>query len=101
MKGSAFNIGRIEFDNAWQITAVVWIRNTAWTRSMGHKGAQVGQTPSRSITLSLGTGNTGRSSAPNAFFTAADQARRSTDDTILDGVATMTVQASRRFGIKS
>lgn len=102
VKGSAFNIGRIEFDDAWQLTKVVWLRQYRVDKiNVGHQKTQVGQAPSRSITLSLGTGNTGRSSAPNAFFTAADQARRSTDDTILDGVATMTVQASRRFGIKS
>ena len=46
VKGSAFHIGRIEFDDAWQITGVVWLRTYRVDKiAVGRKGAQTGQAP--------------------------------------------------------
>jgi hypothetical protein len=99
--GSSLHIGRIEFDDAWQIKRVVWLRHFRIDKiTVGRQVATVGSSPSRSITLSLGTGNTGRSNAPNTFFTPLDQKRRSPGDLIFDHVPAMSIETSRRFGVK-
>jgi len=99
--GCAFNVGRIEFDDNWQIDRVIWLRQFRIDKiTVGRQTATTGNSPSRSITLSLGTGNTGRSSAPNTFFTPLDQARRSPTDQIFSQVPGMSIETSRRFGIK-
>jgi len=98
IKGCDLHIGRVSFDDAWQVESVTWLRTyridkITTDRGQGQNGA------TRTITLSLGSDNTGRSSAPNAFFTAVDQARRSPTDKFFDHVANMQ-NAARRFGLR-
>lgn len=97
LKGAAVHVGIAYQDDDWQITDVEWLsvlRCDAPT--IGSQAAQTGCT--RSITLSIGTDFTDRSRAPLAFFTAADQARRSPDDQIFDHVSGITTGTSRPFG---
>lgn len=97
-KGAAVHLGRIDFDEEWQqLGPVEWeavFRADSLTvDSQGGNG-----TRKRTITLSVGSGDTGRSYAPQAFFTDADQRRRSITDAFFSHVARLTGGTSRRFG---
>lgn len=91
--GSLVDIGVIEFDDLWQPYPASW---TAQYRAdklgVSHTGAQ------RTITLSMGSEDTGRSSSPQAYWTPADQARRSPSDRIFDRVPGINAGTSRYFG---
>lgn len=99
VKGAKVHIGIAYQDDAWQVTEVEWVavlRADALTisRQSGQGGA------SRSITLSIGTDFTDRSRSPVAFWTDADQRRRSPTDRFFDQVAQITAGISRRFAPK-
>lgn len=97
VKGATVHLGRVDFDSNWQIVAVEWeavFRADALVvESQGNGGAR-----QRTISLSIGHGDTGRSYAPSAFFTDADQRRRSATDAIFSQVAGINAGTSRRFG---
>jgi hypothetical protein len=63
---------------------------------VGSQASGKGRT--RTVSLSVGTDETGRSRAPIALFTDADQRRRSPTDAFFDHVAGITAGTSRRFG---
>lgn len=52
----------------------------------------------RTITLSIGTEDTNRNRAPQAYFTDQDQRRRSADDAIFSHVSGINQGTSRIFG---
>jgi len=98
-KGAAVHLGRIDFDSDWQqLGPVEWeavFRADSLTvDSQG--GGDSGRT--RTIKLSVGSSDTGRSYAPQAFFTDADQRRRSPTDAFFSHIAGITSGTSRRFG---
>lgn len=93
VKGAKVHIGNVYFDDDWQITDVEWI---AVLRADTLTTARQGTT--RSITLSIGTDFTDRSRAPVAFWTDADQRRRSPTDRFFDHIAGISSGTSRRFG---
>jgi len=93
VKGAKVHIGNVYFDDDWQIADVEWI---AVLRADTLTTARQGQT--RSITLSIGTDFTDRSRAPVAFWTDADQRRRSPTDRFFDHIAGISSGTSRRFG---
>lgn len=93
VKGALMDIGVITFDNLWQTQEVTW--------QAQYRVDKIGtgrQPNSRTITLSLGSDDTGRSRTINAFWTPADQARRSPDDRIFDFVPDINAGTSRLFG---
>lgn len=96
-KGAAVHLGRVDFDEDWQIIGVEWEAvfraDTLTVDSQGGNGSRT-----RTITLSVGSGDTGRSYAPTAFFTDADQRRRSPTDAIFSHVGGISQGTSRRFG---
>ena len=98
VKGANIDLGEIIFDTAWQqLGSVEWqAKFRADTLSVSSQPG--GGSRTRSITLSIGTDDTGRSRAPLAFFTDADQRRRSANDAIFDHVAGISSGTSRRFG---
>jgi hypothetical protein len=102
VKGAKVHLGRIEFDDNWQQTGTVeWeaqFRCDSLTVA-SQDGGQSGR--NRTITLSVATDDTNRSMAPMAFFTDADQKKRSSTDTIFDHVAAINAGTSRRFGPKT
>lgn len=98
VKNAAIYIGRIDFDENWQqVGPVEWEAtfraDTLTVESRGEGGVR-----QRTLTLSAGTDDTGRSYAPSSYFTDADQRLRSPDDAIFDHVSGMHRGQSRIFG---
>jgi hypothetical protein len=97
VKGADVYIGTVQFDDDWQQGAVTWEGGfRADTLTVNSQAADQGRT--RSIALSIGTDDTGRSRAPLAFYTDADQKRRSPTDRFFERVASISAGTSRRFG---
>lgn len=99
-RNAAVHLGRIDFDENWQQVGdveweAVFRADSLTVESQGNGGARV-----RTIKLSVGSADTGRSYAPLAFFTDADQRRRSPTDLAFIHVAGITGGTSRRFGSK-
>lgn len=92
VKGAPVHIGIVYFNDDLQIDEVEWIgvlrADTLTTASKDR---------TRSITLSIGTDFTDRSRAPIAFWTDADQRRRSPTDAIFDHVAGISTGTYRSF----
>jgi hypothetical protein len=98
VKGAALDLGTIRFDDDWQPVGIItWeARFRCDTLTVGSQAGDSGRT--RTITLSVGSDDTGRSRAPIALFTDSDQRRRSPTDAFFDHVAGITAGTSRRFG---
>lgn len=93
VKGALVDIGVIEFDDLWQSAGVSW-----QARYRADKLTITRQAGQRSIGLSMGSDDTGRSRNPNAYWSDADQRRRSPDDAIFDHVSGINGGTSRSFG---
>jgi hypothetical protein len=99
VRGARVDVGTVQFDAAWQVLAVEWEAVfEARSLSVSRPQAQGGGAIVRAITLTIVQGSTIRSRANLAFFTDADQRRRSADDAIFSHVAGITAGTSRRFG---
>ncbi len=99
VRGARVDVGTVQFDADWQILSVEW-ENVFEARSLSVNRPQAdgnGQI-TRSISLTIVQGSTTRSRARLAFFTDADQRRRSADDAIFSHVALINGGTSRRFG---
>jgi hypothetical protein len=100
VKHAAVHFGRVDFDEDWQLLGVEWEgvfrADILATDSNASDGKRV-----RTITLSVGTEDTGRSYSPRAFFTDADQRRSRPTDAIFSHVAGISQGTTRRFGPKS
>lgn len=97
LQGAAVDIGIAYQDDAYQITSVEWLASLRCdSPSIDSQNSQGSRT--RTIKLSIGTENTDRSRATLAFWTDADQRRRSSDDRFFDHVAGISSGTSRRFG---
>ncbi|TCM21473.1 hypothetical protein EDF56_101137 [Novosphingobium sp. PhB165] len=101
VRGAQVDVGTVRFDSAWQLMTVEWeqvfeARSLSISRPQSDGAGNV----TRSITLTIVQGSTTRSRAKIAFFTDADQRRRSSTDTIFSHVAGISVGTSRRFGPK-
>lgn len=95
--GCAVNIGRIEFDDAWQITAVDW----EWSgeaRGLTVSSQQGDQGRTRSITLAVVAGDPSRRRPALAYFTDADQRFDFPDDEAFSNVSGITAGTTRRWG---
>jgi hypothetical protein len=99
VRGARVDVGTVQFGPDWQILSVEW-ENVFEARSLSVSRPQVegGGQASRSISLVIVQGSTTRSRARLAFFTDADQRRRSADDAIFSHVALINGGTSRRFG---
>lgn len=98
VRGARVDIGRADFDADWQLTNVEWeavfeARSLSVSRPLSQDGYVT-----RSISLTIVAGDSIRSRAPNAYFTDADQRRRSPTDAIFSHVAGINAGTSRRFG---
>jgi hypothetical protein len=92
IKGAIVDIGIVEFDDLWQIVGVTWTARYRIDKISISRGE------TRTISLSMGSDDTGRSRTINSYFTDADQRRRSSDDRIFDQVAAINAKTSRNFG---
>ena len=99
--GARVDLGRIDFDENWQPIGPIEWEATFEARALKVSRPTVadGQ-PTRTISLTIVSGDTARSRAPNAYFTDADQRRRSPDDNAAANVAAYTAGSTRRFGPK-
>jgi len=98
--GALTMIGRVEFDEQWQIVGgIVWewsgIGGVIFTDSAPSDNGRT-----RTISLSVASEDTRRSDPQFAFFTPSDQNKRSPTDRFCDFVPSLTLQTSRRFGPK-
>lgn len=93
VKGAAVDIGVVRFDDLWQPIGVTW-----QARYRADKLTVTRGDTTRTITLSMGSDDTGRSNARQGYWTPADQARRSPDDRIFDRVPSLNAGTSRPFG---
>ncbi len=97
VKNAAMYVGRVDFGPDWEILGVEWEAtfrcDTLTVDSQSANGMRT-----RSIKLSVGSEDTGRSYAPASYFTDADQRMRSPDDAIFDHVAAISRGTSRIFG---
>lgn len=98
--GALTMLGRVEFDDAWQVAApIIWewsgIGGVIFTDS-----ASTEQGRTRTISLSIASEDTRRSDPQISFFTPSDQRRRSPTDRFCDFVPSLTQQTTRRFGPK-
>lgn len=98
VRGADVHVGLVHFNDDWSIDSIEW-ENVFQARSLtvSRPAEQDGQI-TRAITLTIAQGDTTRARAPNAFFTDADQRRRSSDDSIFSHVAGISSGTSRRFG---
>jgi len=100
VRGAAVHIGTASFDDERQLIAVEWEQVfEARSLTVSRPQEQDGKV-TRSITLTIVQGETTRSRAKVAFFTDADQRRRSPDDQIFSNVAGINGGTTRRFGPK-
>lgn len=98
VRGARVDIGRVDFDDEWQLIGVEW-EATFEARSLSiSRPASDGNSITRSISLTIVAGDSTRARSPNAFFTDADQRRRSPTDAIFSHVAGINSGTSRRFG---
>jgi len=100
VRGARVDLGLMDCDENWvQIAPVEW-EATFEARSLTvSRAVATGTTnPTRSISLSVASGDTTRARAHLAFFTDSDQRRRSPTDSIFDHVAGINAGVSRRFG---
>jgi len=99
VKGAKIHIGTARFDDDWQLIDVDWETVLRADKlSISGQTSEDGRT--RSIGLSAGTEDTDRSRAPVAFWTDADQKRRSPTDKFFSHVAGISSGTTRRFGPK-
>jgi hypothetical protein len=96
--GSRVDLGRMDMDGDWQQIAPVEWEATFEARSLEVGSGWNGASRVRTLKLTVAAGDTTRSRAPLAFFTDADQRRRSPDDAIFSHVAAINGGTSRRFG---
>jgi hypothetical protein len=97
VKNAALYLGRVDFDENWQIIDVEWeatFRCDCLTvESQGANGRRT-----RTLKLSAGTDDTGRAYSPASYFTDADQRLRSATDAVFSYVAAINRGTQRVFG---
>jgi len=95
--GTPIYIGRITFDDAWQIDGVDW----EWTgegRGLSVASQDTGSGRVRTLTLTVAAGDTSRRRPALAYFTDADQRFDYPDDAAFSNVAGINAGTSRRWG---
>jgi len=96
--GAPAFIGRIRFDDAWQVLGPVLWEWAGEGRGLSVGGEDSDEGRTRTITLKLAAGDTTRSRAPLSFFTDADQKRDFPTDDFFAFVGGINAGTSRRWG---
>lgn len=91
-------LGRIDFGPDWQPLGPVEWEAMFQARELLITRDGSGDQATQSLSFTLASGDTARSKSPNAFWTDADQRRKSPTDTIGSHVAGITMGTSRRWG---
>lgn len=95
--GAPVWIGRVTFDDAWQIESVDWEWSGEGVKLAVDSDGSGGKR-TRSIKLTVAAGETSRRRAPNAYFTDADQQRDYPGDTFFSHVGQISRGVVRRWG---
>ncbi|WP_447724639.1 hypothetical protein [Sphingomonas koreensis] len=99
--GARVDIGRIDFGYDWQPLGPIEWEGVFEARSLSvSRPSTSGGMVTRSITLTIVSGDTTRSRAPNAYFTDADQRRRNAADNAAANTGVYSGGSTRRFGPK-
>jgi hypothetical protein len=98
VKGALVWLGRIDFGEDWQPLGPVEWEALFQAREMSISRQNQTGTAEQGITITLASGDTARSRAPNNFFTDADQRRKYPTDAIFSHVAGISQGTSRRWG---
>lgn len=94
VRGAIVNVGVIFFDQHWQPADVIaWLWEGTADVVTPDRGSDEGQI-TRRVTLSVGSGFTDRTRPHLAFYTPADQKRRSPTDTFCDRVPLYTQEST-------
>lgn len=98
VEGASLHVGYVDFDREWQVDGgAVWTwEGVADVLSIESKGDDGGR--QRTISLSVASADVLRAVPQLAWFTHADQQRRSPGDNFFDRVAQLSAGATRRFG---
>lgn len=98
VRGALVWLGRITFDPAWQQLGPVEWEALFQVREMTISRQNQARVAEQTITISLASGDTARSRAPNNYFTDADQRRKYPTDAVFSHVAGISQGTSRRWG---
>lgn len=99
VKGARVDVGTVTFDRDWQLATVVWEQVfEARSLTISRPQSDANGNATRSVTLTIVQGPSTRGRANIAFFTDADQRRRSNDDAIFSNVAGINAGTARRWG---
>jgi hypothetical protein len=94
---SPARIGRVSFDDAWQVTGVEWLwRGVADSVNIGSQQSDNGRV--RTVSIGFASGNTRRSNPQIALFTDADQRKRSPTDAFFSHTGQISAGITRKFG---
>lgn len=96
--GARCHIGRVEFDEEWQLSGPVEWEWTGEAQRLSVGGEPSSGGRQRSVTLVVAAGDTTRARAPFSFFTDADQRRDYPTDAFFSHVAGINAGTSRRWG---
>lgn len=93
-------IGRVSFDQNWQINGDVdWLWH-GFADIITTASAPTERGRTRTIALGLASSDTRRANPQLAFFSDADQRKRSADDAFFSHVGQINLGITRRFGPK-
>lgn len=97
---SPARIGRVSFDDAWQVDGgIEWLwAGTADKINVSSQQSDNGR--QRVVTIGFASGNTRRSNPQIAFFTDADQRKRSPTDAFFSHIGQINAGVTRKFGPK-
>jgi hypothetical protein len=95
---SPARIGRVKFDDEWQVDGPIeWLwTGTADTVSISSRPTGNGR--QRIVSFGFASGNTKRSNPQIAFFTDADQRKRSNNDAFFSHIGQINAGVTRKFG---
>lgn len=93
-------LGFVGLNTEWQIgTTVKWLwEGVVETPEVSQTAASADQPATRAVSLTVSTGMTGRRRPGLAYYTDADQRRRSADDRFCERVVLYSQGATRKFG---
>lgn len=99
VQGAELRLGFVDFDSEWQVASVTWewlgVADVLAVESAASEGGRT-----RTISLSVASADTLRSNPNLAFWTDADQRKRSASDAFCNQVAGISAGKTRRFGPK-
>lgn len=98
VNGAELRLGWVEFDTDWQLVDGIHWDWLGIADVIAIENAQSDEGRQRTISLSVASADTLRSNPNLAYFTDADQRKRSPDDAFCNQVANITLGLARRFG---